>query len=165
MATFLDVSGLAQFRVVFVFLFVWIIVYAILLWSRILGDNKFVSAIVGLVMGLLVLSSNASTRAISAIVPLIVVIFVFILLINIASRMLGANIESFPALKGLFIVFLVFIIIIALGISIRDNIETDSGDLDVPNSVAVILHPKVLGMILILVISVFTIALLASRST
>ena len=39
MVTFLDVTGLEHFSSIFVFLFVWIVVYAILLWARILGEN------------------------------------------------------------------------------------------------------------------------------
>ena len=56
MATFLDITGLQQFSTIFVFIFVWLVVYAILTYSKILGENKAIHVIIGLVIALLVKS-------------------------------------------------------------------------------------------------------------
>ena len=106
MATFLDVTGLQYFSSIFVFIFVWLVAYATLLWTRVLGDNKFISALVGLLLGIFVLISPIATSVVADVAPFLAVIFLFIVLINVAIKMLGADIEAFPALKGIFIVLL-----------------------------------------------------------
>ncbi len=162
MATFLDVTGLEHFSNIFVFLFVWIVVYATLLWTRIIGDNKLVVTLLGFLMGIFVLISPMATGIVANTAPYLAVVFVLILLMNIASKMLGADVEAFPALKGVLLVFIVIIILIGVGIQIREQTTTSS---DLSKTSNVIFHPKFLGMILLFAVAIFTIALLASRST
>src|SRR3989338_3262841 len=119
MATFLDVTGLQYFSSIFVFVFVWLVVYATLLWTKVLGGNKFIDALVGLLLAIFVLTSPIATSIVADIAPLLAVVFLFIVLINVASKMLGADVEAFPALKGVFLVFIILIIIIAAGVKIR----------------------------------------------
>lgn len=165
MATFLDVTGLQHFSSIFVFLFVWLVVYATLLWAKVLGDNKFINALVGLLLAIFVLISPIATSVVADIAPFIAVIFLFIVLINIASAMLGANIEAFPALKGVFLVFIILIIVIAAGVKIRENVNAPSEtQKDLSRTVNLIFNPTFLGAILVFAIAVFTIALLAGRS-
>lgn len=165
MATFLDVTGLEHFSSIFVFLFVWLVVYATLLWTKVLGENKFVHILIGLLLALFVLISPVATSIVSDVAPFLAVIFLFIVLINVASAMLGANIESFPALKGVFLVFIVIIIIVAAGLKIKEKSNAPSEtQKDLSKTINLIFHPTFLGTILIFAIAVFTIALLASRS-
>lgn len=165
MATFLDVTGLQYFSSIFVFLFVWLVVYAVLLWTKVLGENKFVHALIGLLLAIFVLISPIATSIVADVAPFIAVIFLFIVLISVASAMLGANIEAFPALKGVFLVFIILIIVIAAGVKVRENVNFPSEtQKDLSKTINLIFHPTFLGTILILAIAVFTIALLASRS-
>lgn len=166
MATFLDVTGLEHFSSVFVFLFVWLVVYAVLLWTKVLGENKFVHALIGLLLAMFVLISPIATSIVADVAPFVAVIFLFIVLVSVASTMLGANLEAFPALKGVFLVFIILIIIIAAGVKVRENINIPSEtQKDLSKTVNLIFHPTFLGAVLILAIAVFTIALLASRSS
>ena len=165
MATFLDVTGLEHFSSIFVFLFVWIVVYAVLLWTKMLGGNKFVHALLGLLLAIFVLISPIATSIVADVAPFLAVIFVFIVLISMASSMLGANIEAFPALKGVFLIFIVIIIVIAAGVKIRENVDVPSEtQQDLSKTINLIFHPTFLGTVLVLAIAVFTIALLAGRS-
>ena len=165
MATFLDVTGLAYYTSIFVFLFVWLVIFAIFSWVKILGDNKFIHALVGFLLGIFVLISPISTSIVAEIAPFIAVLFLFIVLISVASQMLGASADAFPALKGIFIVFIVLIIVIAGGVKIREQLDASSEtQTDFSKGVNIIFHPTFLGAILIFAIAVFTIALLASRS-
>lgn len=166
MATFLNVTGLEHFSSIFVFLFVWLVVYATLLWTRVIGDNKFIITLVGLLLGLFVLLSPVATSIVADVAPFLAVIFLFTLLINVASKMLGgSDIESFPALKGIFLVFIVIIIIIAAGAKIRERVNAPSEtQTDLSKTVNLIFHPTFLGIILIFAVAIFTIALLAGRS-
>ncbi|MBI3035068.1 hypothetical protein HYY71_01990 [Candidatus Woesearchaeota archaeon] len=164
MATFLDVTGLQYFSSVFVFIFVWLVVYAILLWTKVLGENKFVHVLIGLLLAVFVLISPIATNIVADIAPFIAVVLLFIVLISVASTMLGANIDSFPALKGIFLVFIIIIIVIAAGVKIREQLNVPSeAQKDLSRTVNLIFHPTFLGTVLIFAIAVFAIALLASR--
>ena len=166
MATFLDVTGLAHFSSIFVFLFVWIVVYATLLWTKILGQNNFVNILVGLLLGIFVIISPLATSIIADIAPFLAVVFVFILLISIASKMIGGDAAGFPALKGVLLVFIVIIVVIGAAVKIKSNVDVQSkNSKDFSNSVNLIFHPKFLGMIIIFAVAVFTIALLASKGS
>ena len=165
MATFLDVTGLQYFSSIFVFIFVWLVVYAILLWTKILGDNKFIDALLGLLLAIFVLISPVATSIVADVAPFLAVVFLFIVLINVASKMLGADVEAFPALKGVFLVFIILIIIIAAGVKIREKVDVPSEtQKDLSKTINLIFHPTFLGTVLIFAIAIFTIALLASRS-
>lgn len=165
MATFLDVTGLEHFTSIFVFLFVWIVVYAVLLWTKVLGNNKFVHALIGLLLAIFVLISPIATSIVADIAPFLAVVFLFIVLISVATKMLGSDIEAFPALRGIFIIFIILIVIIAAGVKIREKVSVPSEtQTDLSKTVNLIFHPTFLGTVLILAIAIFTIALLASRS-
>ena len=164
MATFLDVAGLAYFSNVFVFLFVWIVVYAILLYTKILGGNKFVDALVGLLLALFVLVSPLATSVIAGVAPFLAVVFVFIILISIASKMLGGGAEAFPALKGVMLIFIVIIVLVGAAVKVKTQIDLQSSSSDFSKSIGIIFNPTFLGIVLIFAIAVFTIALLASRA-
>ena len=160
----MDVTGLEHFSSIFVFLFVWLVVYATLMWSKILGSNKFIAIFVGLLLGIFVLISPLATSVVASTAPFLAVIFVLILLVNIASQMLGGDIESFPALKGIFLVFIIIIIIIGVAAKVRDQAPESQEKKDLSKSINLIFHPKFMGAVLILAIAVFTIALLASKT-
>ena len=165
MATFLDVTGLQYFSSIFVFLFVWLVIYAVLLWTKVLGDNKIVHALIGLLLAIFVLVSPVATSIVADVAPFVAVVFLFIVLISVATTMLGANIEAFPALRGVFLVFIILTIIIAAGVKVREQASVpSSAQTDLSKTVNLIFHPTFLGTILVFAIAVFTIALLASRS-
>lgn len=165
MATFLDVTGLKHFTSIFVFLFVWLVAYAILLLTKALGENKFVHALIGLLLAIFVLISPIATSIVADVAPFVAVVFLFVVLISVATKMLGGDLESFPALRGLFIVFIILIIIVTAGVKFREQIEVPSEtQTDLSKTVNLIFHPTFLGIVLILSIAVFTIALLAGRS-
>ena len=164
MATFLDVTGLEHFSSIFVFLFVWIIVYGVLLWTKILGENKFVHALIGLLLAIFVLISPIATNVVASVAPFLAVVLLLIVLISVAAKMLGGDIEAFPALRGVFIVFIVLIIVVTAGVKIREQVSVSETQTDLSKTINLIFHPTFLGMVLIFSIAVFTIALLASRS-
>ena len=73
--------------------------------------------------------------------------------------------DAFPALKGVFLVFIILIIVISVGVKVREQADIPSEtQKDLSKTVNLIFHPTFLGTVLVLAIAVFTIALLASRS-
>ena len=163
MATFLDVTGLQHFTSIFVFLFVVVVVYATLLWTKLLGDNKVVIALAGLLLGIFVLISPLATGVVASTAPFLAVIFVLILLISIAAKMLGGDFEGSHGLKAVLLVFIVIIVIAGVAIKIKEQVNVDQTETDFSKTSNLIFHPKFLGVVLILSIAVFTIALLASK--
>ena len=170
MATFLDVTGLEHFSSVFVFLFVWLVIYAILVSAKILGGNKFISAIIGLVLGVFVLISPISTRVVARTAPFIAVVVVLILLVTIAIKMLagepGPVTEGFRGLGSVFVMLIILIVLVNIAVEVKEGAKTPSeSQKDLSSTVNLIFHPTFLGMVLILGIAIFTIVLLTSKST
>lgn len=166
MATFLDVTVLENFSVVFVFLLVWIGGYAILLYTRILGQNQFVNIIISLVIAFFTILSPLATLVIKSILPFVAVGMVLIIIISATSGMFGkVDVDSLPGLKGIVIVILVVALVVGSLAIVRQNIEVPERGEDFGKISTVIFHPNFLGMVLILLIAVFTIGLLASKQT
>ena len=165
MATFLDVTGLEHFTNIFVFLFVWLVVYAVLLWTKVLGENKLIYIIVGLLMAIFVIISPLATNVIASVAPFLAVVLLFVVLLNVALKMLGGEPEAFHSIKAVFLIFIILIVLIAAAVKIREQVNiTPESQKDLSKTINLIFHPKFLGTILILAIAVFTVALLASRS-
>ena len=167
MATFLDVTGLQYFSNLFAFLFVWLIVYALLAYTKALGDNHLIHALIGLIVGLFALFSPIVTNAIIYIAPWFALIFVFVMLIMVAGNMFGAtDIGTSPAFRGIILALLVIILIVGVLIHVREQIsvpEEITEKSDFSKITNVLFHPKFIGMVFILVIAVFTVGLLASK--
>ena len=171
MATFLDLAGLQYFSMFFVFLFVWIGVFALLSFTRVLGGNKAIDALIGLIFGILVLLSPVVTGAIAFIAPWFGLVFVFILFMVMSFKVFGANSElsASSPLGHVLIVVIVVIMIVGVFSYIRGQVtvpgDNETSGPSYKSASYVVFHPKVLGLILVLLISVFTIALLAGRTS
>ena len=166
MATFLDVTTLGNFSAIFVFLLVWIGGYAILLYTKVLGQNQFVSIIISLAIALLTILSPTATSIFKSIIPFVAVILLFVIVISSTSGMFGnMNIDSLPGMKYLVLVILVIALVIGALSVVRENIDVPERGEDFGKVSTVIFHPNFLGTVLILAIAVFTIGLLASKQT
>ncbi|MBS3103071.1 hypothetical protein J4458_06545 [Candidatus Woesearchaeota archaeon] len=172
MATFLDVTALESFSNIFVFLFVWLAVYAILTYTKVLGQNQFINILIGLVMAIFVLFSQLATKIVLDIVPWMALLFVFIILISMATQSFGASFEAsaYGGLKYVLLVFVVIAIIVGALSEVRqsvsvpgDNETSTDFDRDFSQTVTVFFHPNFLGAMFLLALAVFTIALLASK--
>ena len=166
MATFLDVTALENFSVVFVFIFVWLVVYAILLYTKVLGQNQLINVVVGLMIAFFVIISPLATLIVKQIAPVFAVVLVFAAIVSIASGMFGkADIESLPAMRGIVLVILVIALIVGSLAIVGQNIEVPERGEDFGKVSTVIFHPNFLGIILILAVAVFTVSLLAVKQT
>ena len=166
MATFLDVTTLANFSVIFVFLLVWIGGYAILLYTKVLGSNQFVSIILSLAIAFLAIISPLATLVVKSIIPFVAVALLLVVIVSSASGMFGsAGVDSINSLKPIVLVVLVIALIVG-GLSVvRENIKVPERGEDFSKISTIIFHPNFLGTILIMGIAVFTVALLAAKQT
>ena len=94
-------------------------------------------------------------------------IFVFIMLIMVAGNMFGAtDIGTSSAFKGVILAIIVIILVAGVLINIRQQTDVPdeiTEESDFSNIINVLFHPKFIGMVFILVVAVFTIALLAAK--
>ena len=170
MATFLDVSGLEYFSSFFVFIFVWLGVYAILAYSKIIR-SKSISVLIGLLIAVFVLFSPIATGVIQYIAPWFAVILIFVMLVGLVIKSFGGtDLEAYSSLRGvLLVIVIIFLVVGALsyirGQTVLPGDNETSEEWDYQNTGTLLFHPKVLGILFILIIAVFTIALLTGRQT
>lgn len=166
MATFLDVTALESFSVIFVFLLVFVGSYAILLYTKVLGQNQLVNILISIAFGVFAIISPLATLIIKSIIPFVVVVLLLVIMVSSASGMFGkVDVDSLPGLKGIVLVIFIIALIVGSLVIVRQNIEVPERGEDFGKISTVIFHPNFLGMILILLIAVFTIGLLASKQT
>lgn len=167
MATFLDITGLQSFSSLFVFIFVWLVVFALLSYSKMLGENKAIHAIIGLVIALFVLFSPIATGTIEYIAPWFAVVFIFVIFVTMAVKSFGATgLESLGSVRVITLVVIVLILIVGALSYVRQNVVVPGDNetsVDYSKATTIIFHPKIMGVLFILIIAVFTIALMAGK--
>ena len=166
MATFLDVTVLENFSVVFVFLLAWLGGYAILLYIKILGQNQFVNIIISMLFAVFVVISPLATLIFKTIAPVAAVLMFLVIIVYAASGMFGdVKLESITSMKWVVLVILVVALIVGTASIVRENIDVPERGEDFSKVSTVIFHPNFLGMILIFAVAVFTIGLLTLKQS
>ncbi len=183
MASPLDVGLLSKFSIIFSMLFIFAIVYAVLQYTKLLGDNRGLNSIIALVTALMLLFAPNVAAVITVMIPWFILILVFILLIYMLFRFMGASeadmthvLKEYKTIIWVTIVLAVIIFIAALGKvyfasetandyefddvnQVGDNGTIVIGDVGGPPGEATFwatfFHPKVLGMIFVLLIAMF----------
>lgn len=201
MATFLDIGILSNFSIVFVFLLVFTVMYALLEYINPFGkERKGVHGLIALAVAILIVVSKPAVLVINFATPWFLVMFLFLFFILFAVRMFGASeadaigmIKS-PQVYTWVIVFAVLIILGSFAFTFGQTLLTRGEDMDFDNSAVdpvdldnipditevgdgstrtglfginllnTIIHPKVLGMIAIMLVGVFTLVFMTKVS-
>ncbi|MEM0231232.1 MAG: hypothetical protein QXW00_00410 [Candidatus Woesearchaeota archaeon] len=176
MATFLEIFFLDKFSPIFILLLVFTLVYAILKTTKVLGDSNNLIAMIAMAVAFLVILSSESQDVIKTIMPLFFILLLFIFFMLVGLRFLGmeegAIKEGMKHWGPVHIALLVVVcLIFAVGLAAvfgnkllpltqnTTSVEaTDYGK----NVAQAIFHPKVLGIIFILIVSMFAILLLTT---
>jgi|TARA_Y100000310_G_C20296769_1_gene629792 hypothetical protein len=177
----LDVALLEHFVIVFPFLLIWVIVFGILSATKTFGDNKGIHAIIGLALAFLFILSKDAVAALNFASPWFVLLFMFIIFTIMAFKVFGASdSDVLGVLKNKefrYIATWIGIISIIIMVAALSNVHgqrlleeggegetlVEGGDGSVAsgdfegNVWNTIFHPKVLGLILVLLIASFTI--------
>lgn len=181
MATFLDIGLLQKFDIIFPFLFVFVLIWGVLSYSQFLGDQKWVHSFAALILGLLVLVSASAREVINQLAPWFVLFAVFALFMLIFFKMFGfSDSDILTGLRGdqswvlwtIGILFTAIFVYSIINVNVWEkedageetNMDGDVGEGGAKGFFATLRHPKVLGLILILIISSFAISNL-SRAT
>jgi hypothetical protein len=185
MATFLDIGLVQHFSVIFPVLLVFVIVFALLQKSKLIGDNKGLHSLAALCIAVMMLFAPGVVQVINVMAPWFVLIFLLIIFFMMLLLSLGTSWESITARVTVWNTEHWFLLIIGLIIftgalasvyggallpySVEENgtvtaapmngTSTDTGDFNA-NVGRVIFHPKTLGMVFLLMVGSLTIRLL-----
>jgi hypothetical protein len=162
---------------------IWAIVYGLLAYVKPFGKNNGLYAIIGFVVGIIVMLSENALKIINYMIPWFILIFILIVFLVMAYMFLGAreadvlNVLTRDKTIVVWILIIFFIIFIAsLGkvfftketpIKGEGNISAEMSEVGERGEGAfwaTLFHPKVLGLIFVLLIAVFTLLLLTEES-
>lgn len=185
MATILDTSLIQSFDVIFPVLLVWVIGYATLEKTEVLGKSHGVNGFVAAILGLTVLLSNSVINLINEIAPWYALAIVFFILFFLLFRIFGAEDDNFKeAIKRKEVYWIVIgigLVIFAGGVANTfgqdfTNEAFNDGSVPTPtpdglgtttnfeqNTVDILFNPKVLGVMVIFGMLIAAIALLTGN--
>lgn len=185
MATVLDVGLLNYFSVIYPFLIVFAIVFALLQKTKVIGESMGINALLAVVMGILVVISKTATEMINFMAPWFVVVVIFLVLMLFVFQTMGAKDADIASavkdkavywtLIGIALVILVAAFGKVLGQSLTEaSVQSGEGALNVTgeggvatgdfqqNVYATLFHPKVLGLMVLFAIAIFAVAFLSA---
>lgn len=179
----LNISFLQYFSPIFIFVLVFVMVYGILQFTKFLGENKVLHALIGFFIAVIFLFSTEAITVVQVIAPWFTVLFIFVIFILMAYKLFGATDDQIrnvmthaSALQYTILALGIIILLFGLGAGFGQKLLGYSADIaDVrdaateagegstatssyqQNLIATLFNPKILGMILILTIAAFTI--------
>jgi len=77
----LDISGLLFFMPVFSFLFVFIVIFALLAKTKVIGESKFVLLLVSFIISIVFMSFSSAELYVRTIIPWFVVLMIIVFLV------------------------------------------------------------------------------------
>jgi 4-amino-4-deoxy-L-arabinose transferase-like glycosyltransferase len=179
MATFIDISILQNFSSIFTFILVFVILYAMMETVKALGeDKKSLHAIVAVIIAFLVSMSSGVVAVIQNFTPWFTMLILIIFFILFAVRMFGVSnskitdaFHNNSSILTWIIILTAVILLFSLGSGFGQKtleqgqtggstVSVASGNTTVPTNTGsfnqnlynTLYHPKVLGLILIMII-------------
>ena len=180
MVTFLDTSVLKAFDVVYAFLFVWALLFAVLQKSKFVGTSAGINAILATAVAFIVILSRRIVEMINFMIPWFTIVIIMVVLLLLIFQIFGfKEADMLKAVKdraiywsligiALVIMFAAFSnvfgqSILEAGQQARGEIN-DTGTPGFQQSLFVTLfNPKVLGLIILFAIAVMAVALLSNE--
>ncbi len=173
MATILDIGLFDFFNVIFVFLLIAVTIFALLTKFKFFGDKSgAINWIVAIAIAFMSIIFDPIVTLINFIAPWFVIFFLFLVLLLLSFRIMGAEESHFTEMiqkrEIVWPILGVGIIILTAGFAHtfgEDLLAAGQGEAvgegEFENNVFdVVFHPAVLGMGLLFTISVFAVALL-----
>jgi len=192
MATFIDISIIKNFSVLFTFILVFVIIYGLLEVFKVFGEGRNgLNAMIAVVIAFLVSISTGVTTVIQTFTPWFTIIIIVIFFILFAVRMFGVSTADITkafanntSILTFIIIFAVVILLFSLGAGFGQQTldqgqkngtttstatgnvtsTTNTGSFN-QNLYNTIYHPKILGLVLMMLIVVVAMLLLTSASS
>jgi hypothetical protein len=185
MATPLDVGLLQKFDVIFPFIFVLVIVYAVLARTEWFKDKQAIAFILAFLLGVMTLFSGIAIKTINRMAPWFILLIIFGILLILAYQAMGVKEETIMNVltKSEYrytFAWWVLALMLIIGFGTLSAVVSEevaftklaageqapgvAGEAEQIGFWATLFHPKVLGLALILLIAMFTIQKLASKT-
>lgn len=113
MATLLEAGLLSHFNSFFIFLFVIIIVYTFLTKVKLFGENAGINFGLAIILGVLFASSSYASKVFQYATPWLVLIFIIVIFLELASRIMGTSAEE-SVLKNVSVLWTVLVIVLVI---------------------------------------------------
>ena len=170
MATILEDLTLLQFFLpVFTFLFIFVLVYAVLDKFKLMGENKWLKLIASFSVALLFLFSQDTLKFVEFITPWFVVLIVLALFILSLFMFMGlkeGDVEKVvkdPVVYWTILVIIIILLIIAVGNVFTFVSPYQNGQQTPPTEgLSAIVHPRTLGALFLLVIAAFAVKFIST---
>jgi len=142
------------------FLFVFVVVYALLTKTKILGGNSFIHSLLSLVISLIFSMSPSATEITVLTTPWIAVLITTVFFILLIFAFVHGKIEDVvkSPIIGIILVIVILIIFIAAAINVFGPIFSQymPGYQQKPGLISYITNPTVLGGLILLIIAAVT---------
>ena len=168
MATILEDLGFLQFFLpVFTFLFIFVLVYAVLDKFKLMGENKWLKLMAAFSIALLFLFSKDTLRFVEFITPwfiVLVVVALFILSLFMFMGLKEGDVEKTikdPVVYWTIIVIIIILLIIAIG-EVFTFVAPDQTGTPPSAGLAAVTHPRTLGALFLLVIAAFAVKFIST---
>ena len=170
MATFLDIGLLEHFSIIIYLLFIFVLLYAILTITKVLGENKNLNAMLALALSFILALSDSTRDLIKFVTPTFFIFIFFIFFAILIYKFMGASDKDVLSIMGTQSgtrSFILIIILSSLGkVFFAGQTETGVNETTAVNAssvgttgesalTATLTHPKVLGLVLILIIGAY----------
>ncbi len=181
MATVLDIGLLKTFDVVFPFILVWALTFAVLQKTKVSGDSPGINGTIAAAVAFMILLSRSVVDMINFMIPWFAVAIIFFVLLLMIFMMFGlkeSDLASAAKDKGVYWTLIGVALIIAMAgfgsvfgqsfleaggavqqTAANGTSTTTSANFE-KNVTATLFHPKVIGMIVLFIIAIFAVALL-----
>lgn len=174
MATVFDIGLLSEFADIFAWILIFVVIYGILQITDIF-KNRGIHALIAMSMTVLLGITGGTTQVIAGLAPWFVITGFFVVFLMVLVSFMGGNIQDtvFGGAGGMWWVFVPLVIglviaLVAGPFSGEAEVDPETGETILTpgqNVLDVITEPKILGLILILMISSVTVALMAGKIT
>jgi len=155
----IDLSGIATLVPVFGFLLVFVVSYALLGKTKLLGENKFVHILTSFAIAIIFLVSANAIEYVRVVTPWFAAFIVSLLFIGLVVGMTGNLEKVFKPGFAWFIVIILLIIFVLSAIYVfADVINKYMGGVK-----AFLLQPQVFGIIILLALAVIASWLLTKK--
>lgn len=157
----LDLSGISTFIPVFGFLLVFVVVYALLGKTKVLGENKFVHILTSFSIAIIFLVSANAVEYVRVATPWFATFIVSLLFIVLVVGLIKGNVEEFFKGKGFAWLIIILLIIIFIFSAIYVFADLINKYLGAPKQF--LLQPTIFGIIVLVGITVLTSWLLTKK--
>ncbi|MBU2638886.1 MAG: hypothetical protein KJ955_07975 [Nanoarchaeota archaeon] len=180
MASIMDIGLLDYFVPVFIFIFIFAILFALLEKVKVFGENKGLNALISFAIAFLFVLTPDLLGVVKIMTPWFTILFVFVIMIVLLFMFVGVKegdiTEAFTEKGMVWIIVIVCLIIMIYAltqvygaqiqnITVDGNTTADASSPTMTSQVGKILfHPRVLGMLLLLLIAAQAVRFLAGHA-